>query len=132
MVLEATQPEPLATQLPPKQQPEPLQVLPGQQGSVGPPQLLHSPAAVELVAEQMPPALQRLGLAVVAGQHGSPKPPQVVQKPLLQRRFALQVALVPQQGCPTLPQPEHTPAEHTPPELPVLPPVPVPQVAFWP
>lgn len=72
------QPVPSATQLPPKQQP-PLQVLPGQQGSVGPPQLLQRPAAVELVAEQMPPAAQRSGFRVVAGQHGSPRPPQVVQ-----------------------------------------------------
>jgi hypothetical protein len=63
-----------------------VQVLPGQQGSVGPPQLLQMPAAVELVAEQMPPVLQRFGLAEVAGQQGSPKPPQVVQKPLLHRR----------------------------------------------
>ncbi len=79
VVLDATHPAPSATQAPPKQQPELLQVLPGQQGSVGPPQLLQIPAAVELVAEQMPPALQRLGLADVAAQQGSPRPPQLVQ-----------------------------------------------------
>ena len=97
-MLDAVQPVPSATQLPPKQQPLPLQVLPAQQGSVGPPQLLHRPAVVELVAVQMPPALQRFGLFVVAAQQGSPSPPHVVQKPLLHRRPLLQVAAVPQQG----------------------------------
>jgi hypothetical protein len=97
-MFDAVHPVPSVTQLPPKQQPPPLQVLPGQQGSVGPPQLLHKPAAVELVAVHSPPALQRFGLLVVAGQQGSPKPPQVVQKPLLQSRPPLQVAAVPQQG----------------------------------
>jgi hypothetical protein len=89
---------PFATQDPAKQQPEALQVFPVQHGSVGPPQLLQIPAAVELVVEQIPPALQRFGLAVVAAQHGSPGAPHPVQYPLLHNRAPRQVAALPQQG----------------------------------
>ena len=114
--------------MPLKQQPL-AQVFPAQHASPGLPQLRQVPAAVELVAEHSPPALQRLGLLVVAVQQGSPKPPHVEQVPLLQRRPALQVAAVPQQGWLTPPQPVQTLALHAPPEAPPVP-VALPQVVF--
>jgi hypothetical protein len=58
--------------------------------------------------------------------------PHVVQVPFVQSRPLLQVCAVPQQGWPLAPQPEHTPAVHTPADVPVLPPEPLLHVLFSP
>ena len=58
----------------PRQQPPPLQVSPGQQGSPAPPQRLHRPSAP--APEQVRPVEQAR-----SEQHGSPFMPQVRQAP---------------------------------------------------
>jgi hypothetical protein len=121
-VLELLQAVPSAMQLPLKQQPL-LHVLPGQHGPPGVPHSAHK----DEVVLQTEPAAQR-SVPLVPGQHVSPGSPQDEQTLLRQERPAPQV--VPQQGWPEAPHPEHFPAAHTPPPVPPVPPIPVvlPQV----
>jgi hypothetical protein len=119
-------------QLPAKQQPL-LQALPSQQGSPGEPQRAHRPVVEYDVLLQTVPATHWLA-PFVPGQQVSPASPQDEQRLLRQERPAPQ--LVPQQGWPEAPHPEHFPAVHTPPLVPpaplvpLMPPAPVPpQVA---
>jgi hypothetical protein len=114
--------------VPPEQQPL-VQVLPAQHGWPVLPQSWQTPAEEVEVVVQTEPAVHR-SVPLAPEQHCSPGCPHGEHMLLRQARPAPQ--LVPQQGCPEVPQPEHLPALHTPGLVPLLPPVPpveLPQVA---
>ena len=100
---------PAPTQRPPKQHPPPPQVEPSQQTSPGPPH------TTQVVLWQVVSAPHRGAML----QQGSPGPPQLMHVPGVEvdvdehlEPAALQV--VPQQGCPLAPHPEHAPPEQVP------------------
>lgn len=93
--------------------------MPAQQGSPVSPQTWQM-AGEDEVAHTVPDAQRSVSLA--PEQHCSPALPQDEHRPLRQARPEPQV--LPQQGWPEAPQPEHFPPPHTPGLVPPLPPVP--------
>src|SRR3569832_1166029 len=93
---------------PPRQQLLPAQVLPVQLGSPGPPHTL------QVLFWQIVPSTQ----AEPVVQQACPGPPQVTQVPpteeVVEHFVCVVVLVLPQQGCPAAPQPEHCPWAHIP------------------
>lgn len=113
--------EPSAMHMEPKQHPL-EQVLPAQHGAPTVPQIWQMPEVDVEVDEQTVPDAQR-SVPLAPEQHCSPASPHDEHTLFRQARPELQV--VPQQGWPLAPQPEHLPALHAPPPFPPLPPLPV-------